>query len=127
MADLLHLAFAAFGKRDTILRLIQLAGPTIEEAKKAAPEFVPLAKELVAQLFPELQRQMAGKDLGHFSVRWLQGALNKVLHESLLTDGDYGDATKAAVKRYQTMRGLTVDGWAGLEVSSHLYLDLQKL
>lgn len=46
-------------------------------------------------------------------VRWLQSALNTVLRTTLTVDGVYGEATREAVKQFQAMSGLQVDGVAG--------------
>jgi hypothetical protein len=46
-------------------------------------------------------------------IRWLQTTLNKVLGLSLTVDGIYGEATRAAVVRFQQTQGLQADGVAG--------------
>ena len=46
------------------------------------------------------------------SVKWLQYALNEK-GASLVVDGKFGDATERAVRTYQDLKGLTVDGIAG--------------
>jgi peptidoglycan hydrolase-like protein with peptidoglycan-binding domain len=46
-------------------------------------------------------------------VRWLQTTLNEVLGLSLAVDGIYGETTRAAVIRFQQMKGLQADGVAG--------------
>ena len=48
-----------------------------------------------------------------YSIKWLQESLNSLVDAGLKVDGDYGPATKAAVKKFQQQFGLTVDGWAG--------------
>jgi murein L,D-transpeptidase YcbB/YkuD len=52
-----------------------------------------------------------------YSVEWLQQSLN-TLGANLKVDGDYGDATKAAVRAFQQAHGLTVDGWAGVNTQA---------
>lgn len=46
------------------------------------------------------------------SVKWLQYALNEK-GASLVVDGKFGDATERALRTYQDLKGLTVDGIAG--------------
>lgn len=46
------------------------------------------------------------------SVKWLQYALNEK-GASLVVDGKFGDATERAVRTYQDLKGLTVDGIVG--------------
>ena len=44
------------------------------------------------------------------AVRWLQGALNRVLGARLRVDGVLGTQTRAAIRAFQLRRGLSVDG-----------------
>lgn len=52
--------------------------------------------------------------------RWLQESLNKVLGTTLVVDGMYGEATRAAVREFQARHGLQVDGVAGPITRSRL-------
>jgi lysozyme family protein len=61
---------------------------------------------------------------GH-DVLWLQAALNKVLKIDLITDGLYGRETRSAVRDYQKLRGLTVDGLFGPKTDEALTGDLK--
>ncbi len=56
--------------------------------------------------------------------KWLQAALNKYQNAGLTVDGDYGSATTAAVKAFQTSVGLTADGQAGVQTVSMLMYKL---
>lgn len=47
------------------------------------------------------------------NVEELQSALNEVLGLNLIIDGSYGNVTKLAVKQFQELEGLVVDGFAG--------------
>ena len=58
-----------------------------------------------------LQKNAINQTYGD-AVRWLQTALNNVLHTGLVVDGAYGPLTEAAVKQFQTANGLTVTGKA---------------
>lgn len=55
------------------------------------------------------------RGLGHLQpqVRFLQTLLNALVGAGLQVDGYFGQATLAAVKRFQTERGLAVDGVVG--------------
>lgn len=55
---------------------------------------------------------------GH-AVRDLQTALNR-FGAGLVVDGDYGDATEAAVRDYQRRMGLVMDGTAAEKTLAHL-------
>lgn len=46
-------------------------------------------------------------------VAWVQSALNQLVHAGLVLDGSYGAKTRAAVRDFQTIHGLDVDGIAG--------------
>nr|WP_237418657.1 peptidoglycan-binding protein [Halobacillus litoralis] len=54
------------------------------------------------------------------SVRFLQETLKSEGFYTDVLDGNYGPNTEYAVRRYQTMHGLTVDGMAGPETLSSL-------
>ncbi|MCC8151264.1 MAG: peptidoglycan-binding protein [Lachnospiraceae bacterium] len=56
--------------------------------------------------------------------KWLQNALNQYQNAGLTVDGDYGSATTAAVKTFQSSTGLTVDGQAGVQTVSMLIYKL---
>ena len=58
-----------------------------------------------------LQKNAINQTYGD-SVRWLQTALNNVLHTALVVDGSFGPLTEAAVKQFQTANGLTPTGKA---------------
>lgn len=53
------------------------------------------------------------------SVKWLQYALNQK-GASLVVDGKYGEATERAVRTYQDLKGLVVDGIAGKNTIAEL-------
>lgn len=46
-------------------------------------------------------------------VRWLQDSLNKIQGAGLVVDGSYGRHTRAAVRKFQSLHSLNVDGQAG--------------
>lgn len=55
-------------------------------------------------------------------VKDLQRKLSKVLNISLSIDGDYGSSTTQAVKQFQKLNNLIIDGIAGAKTIRSLYL-----
>src|SRR5262245_19475930 len=56
----------------------------------------------------------------NMDVAWVQRALAKLGFDPGGVDGMMGPKTQAAVKAYQTARGLTADGWVGAETQAKL-------
>ncbi|MFL5910943.1 MAG: protein-arginine deiminase family protein [Gaiellaceae bacterium] len=56
-------------------------------------------------------------------IRWYQDALNRIDNANLDVDGILGPLTRAAVRRYQTRRGIGVDGIVGPVTERTLMLD----
>lgn len=54
------------------------------------------------------------------NVRLLQKALNEILKLRLITDGHYGKLTEEAVRTYQKMNNLTVDGVYAGPITEHI-------
>src|SRR4051812_15636941 len=46
-------------------------------------------------------------------IRWAQAALNRLIGARLVEDGIAGGRTRAAIRSFQTRKGLTADGIAG--------------
>lgn len=61
-----------------------------------------------------------------YSVQWVQHSLNELSNAGLRIDGDYGPATKAAVKEFQEEHGLTADGWAGVQTCAAIAEELSE-
>lgn len=59
-------------------------------------------------------------------VKKLQSRLKELGYLKGSADGDFGDATEAAVKAFQAQNGLTVDGKAGANTQTKLYSDSAK-
>lgn len=53
-------------------------------------------------------------------VKWLQTKLNSKAKANLVVDGKFGSNTQKAVKQYQKLNGLKVDGKAGNNTNTHL-------
>jgi peptidoglycan hydrolase-like protein with peptidoglycan-binding domain len=61
-----------------------------------------------------------------FDVEWVQESLNTLVDADLEVDGEIGPETVKAVKKYQGLRGLDVDGWLGVLTLSKLEEDMSK-
>lgn len=59
-----------------------------------------------------------------FGTAWVQRALNTCIHAGLTVTNTYDDATKAAVSNFQSVKKLTVDGYAGKETIVMLIREL---
>ena len=71
-----------------------------------------LSRPASSRLVHKAQQQAERGDLAA-AVKTLQRTLNKCYGESLAVDGNFGPATKAAVKRAQADHHITQDGVAG--------------
>jgi murein L,D-transpeptidase YcbB/YkuD len=85
------------------------------------PDFSDLLDRLTPDK-PEEKKPESAYPVG--SVEWLQESLNTLNHAGLVVDGDYGELTREAVKDYQQVHGLKVDGWAGPETISSVVAEL---
>lgn len=125
---------ALYGKRDRLERAAELAQPILEVLKPsfpliqaALPELLDIGKEVAAVVWPDLQAKLASSQpLATFGVRDVQQAIVK-LGDGIKVTGEYDEPTKAAVKRYQLSKGMTVDGWAGPATITALMVDVAKL
>lgn len=118
--DLIGLAFKALHRRDDLMRVVTLLTPAWEALQKELPELTPLVTSLVKDFAPDI-----GNAAAEYDVHWLQRSLN-TLGAKLKIDGDYGDATKAAVRDFQKKHGLDVDGWAGTITAAAIKRELDR-
>jgi murein L,D-transpeptidase YcbB/YkuD len=108
------LAYRIFENRDEIEYLAGRLKPYKDMLAKDAPDLLPRMQTLFHKMFPEAAMVPA-----RYDIRWIQESLNK-LGEHLHVDGINGDATKAAVERFQAQHGLEADGWVGFQTGSVL-------
>src|SRR5262245_60043885 len=108
---------------EQLLRLL----PLILAAAQRIPELqqiLPLLTQIGNTKFPGLPgdraAEAAATTLDVNGVKWTQTALNLLLSASLDVDGVYGNATKAAVTKFQSMKSLEADGWAGTKTTDAL-------
>lgn len=93
-------------------------------ALQLIPQFIPLGQyPLVAQALAAL----AAYD--HNTVKWVQGALNQLVHPNppLVVDGLWGPKTKAAVEQFESTLGIQAGGVLSNAIVSGLQTALQKL
>jgi peptidoglycan hydrolase-like protein with peptidoglycan-binding domain len=135
LANYVPAAWRAYQHLEQIQSLQQRAQPHIQALLALAPE----AQRLYTAIFPDAPRPQpavgaprpdlplqppAPKRIG-ISVKHLQEMLNH-FGANLKVDGDYGQATHAAIKKYQQDNGLEPDGWAGTITLHHLYKRIQN-
>lgn len=61
-----------------------------------------------------------------YDVKWLQESLNK-LGAKVTVDGRYGEATREAVRKFQSEHGLESDGWSGALTTAAIVEALEKI
>jgi len=110
-----------------IRQLVSILKPTVHELRKVWPEAYPTTVALFAEALPEAAKEWAKPHIMPIAgdVRWVQESLNK-LGAKIDVDGDYGEATRKAVKTFQTKHGLAADGWAGMITLAALYTELRR-
>jgi murein L,D-transpeptidase YcbB/YkuD len=96
--------------RHLMARIVAME-PAFEVASGIIADGKALANEIMPGIIPP----------ENYDVKWFQETLNLVAGEHLTVDGDYGTATRAAVKRLQAAHNLHVDGWVGPETLTLLY------
>lgn len=67
-----------------------------------------------------LQQGMSGADVKELQIRVAGWAADSASHTYVALDGDFGPGTYAAVKRFQSAYGLSVDGVVGPQTQSTL-------
>ncbi len=96
--------------RDLYSRVMDL-----EPAFKEMSAIYEQGKALLSQIAPGLV------PVENYNVEFIQQTLNAKSGEHLMVDGQYGTATRAAVKRFQEANGLVSDGWVGLRTMGALF------
>jgi lysozyme family protein len=98
-------------KKDSRLGIVPMMVALVQrDASLALADLLPVmvAPSLVPPDGPPL-----GVGGGVHSTKWLQASLNTLIKAGLKVDGSYGRRTRAAVKRFQKIAGIHVDGFAG--------------
>ena len=133
--DIIGIGFRIVAHRAEIMELWDRIAPMIREASGMYPEVRELVNKIVPGLMVDEERSLppltgGATELGgkqDFSVAWLQESLNTLDDAGLEVDGDYGEATKAAVTKYQETRDLEVDGWAGVGTLAKIHAELERI
>jgi peptidoglycan hydrolase-like protein with peptidoglycan-binding domain len=118
--DWVNIAFKVFANREKIFDMFQQIKPLIPQITKVAPK--------VGELMQEIDPSLMNAPQTSFSVEWMQESLNKLTDDvDLVVDGDYGEMTREAVRKFQEQNGLTADGWAGIQTCVEIYKKMQEL
>jgi murein L,D-transpeptidase YcbB/YkuD len=102
-------------EREAKIRYLMARIVAMEPAFEVASGIIADGKALANEIMPGIIPPE------NYDVKWFQETLNLVAGEHLTVDGDYGTATRAAVKRLQAAHNLHVDGWVGPETLTLLY------
>jgi peptidoglycan hydrolase-like protein with peptidoglycan-binding domain len=102
-------------QREAEIKALYLRVMDLEPAFKEMSAIYAQAKTLLSEIAPGLI------PVENYNVEWIQQTLNTKAGEHLVVDGQYGTATRAAVKRFQIARGLVADGWVGLKTMGALF------
>jgi peptidoglycan hydrolase-like protein with peptidoglycan-binding domain len=115
-----EVAFKLFSNRDKIFDIYKQIKPLIPQITKVAPK--------AADLIREIDPDSVNTPQTSFSVEWMQESLNKITDDiDLVVDGDYGEMTREAVRKFQEQNGLEPDGWAGIQTCVEIYKKMQEL
>lgn len=102
-------------QREAEIKALYLRAMDLEPAFKEASAIYAAARTLLSEIAPR------SVPVENYNVEWIQQTLNTVAGEHLVVDGQYGTATRAAVKRFQTAHGLVADGWVGMRTMGVLF------
>jgi murein L,D-transpeptidase YcbB/YkuD len=132
IGDIIGIGFRVISHRDEIMQVWDKVAPMIRGASNIAPEI----KALIEKVAPDVLNERTASPLArgaaapgdpqNFSIAWLQQALNTIDDAGLEVDGDYGEATRAAVVAFQQRHSLEADGWAGAGTSAAILAELDK-
>jgi len=123
---IIGLALRIVGKREEIKAVWDKIVPLIQEIRGRDPILGDLFDKIGA---PEQEQvAVAGHaEASSYSVTWLQESLNTLGYGPVTVDGDYGNATKEAVRKFQAANPpLVVDGWAGVSTQAAIADALAK-
>jgi peptidoglycan hydrolase-like protein with peptidoglycan-binding domain len=100
--------------------------PQVQSAISESLRIMDEVNSLLRKVAPEVMSALPQQVQPVLDVKWLQTSLNTLMNAGLVVDGVYGQLTGEAVKKFQQMHGLTVDGWAGVQTEAKL-LELLQL
>lgn len=121
-------AFFALAARQ---RDIRRAFSLWQQVKAPVTELIDIVRDvgddigLLEQAKPSLSPSPVPVPLRRYTTEWIQENLNKLIGSSLKVDGDYGPATRQAVKEFQQAHPpLVVDGLAGVQTVAVMQQEL---
>jgi murein L,D-transpeptidase YcbB/YkuD len=134
MGDIIGIGFRVISHRDEIMQVWDKIVPMVRGATQVYPDIKALIEKIapgvieqqMAPVSPLVRGSAAPGDPQNFSIAWLQQALNTIDNAGLEVDGDYGEATRAAVVAFQQRHSLEADGWAGAGTSAAILAELDK-
>lgn len=134
VGNMVRIALRIVARRQQIETTWLRAYGLFDEVQKLLPEINKLLREVAPELLPPApnvvpittgtKMMMRDGSVHEFDVEWLQESLNQLINANLKVDGIYGERTRDAVKKFQTSRGLTADGWAGIVTEAKLMEEL---
>lgn len=125
--DIIGVGFRIISNRQKIMDMWNELAPVIQNVMAMYPKIKALMTDVVPELVAAAPVAKAFAPPDGFSVEWLQESLNKLDNAGLTVDGDYGEMTRAAVRKYQQATNLEADGWAGADTSASIFAKVAKL
>jgi len=127
MGSIIGIGLKIVANREKIASLWGELVPVIKTVREQFPKVKDLLDDIAPGVVDVTQPDDDEKE--PMSVDWLQESLNKLgATPQLEIDGEYGEATKKAVREYQEDHPpLVVDGWAGVATQASIYEELAKL
>lgn len=120
MTSVIGIGLKLVANREKIVQAWGQIAPIIKQVREAYPQI----KDLIDDIAPGVTEP---EEPESYSVEWLQKALNTLDNAELTVDGDYGEATKAAVREFQEDHPpLVVDGWAGVATQAAIAEELAQ-
>lgn len=120
MTSIIGIGLKLVANREKIVQAWDQIAPIIKQVRTAYPQI----KDLIDDIAPGVTEPDQPES---YSVEWLQKSLNTLDNADLAVDGDYGEATKQAVKDFQTDHPpLVVDGWAGISTQAAIAEELTR-
>jgi hypothetical protein len=97
----------------------------------AVQSLLPLLSKVGTATFPDIRdpnkaAEAAASLFDPENIKWVQTVLNLAQGENLEVDGEPGEATQAAIKKFQQTNRLEVDGWPGTKTNDALRALLVK-
>jgi peptidoglycan hydrolase-like protein with peptidoglycan-binding domain len=133
IGDIIGIGFRVISHRDEIMQVWDKIVPMIRGATGIYPDIKALIEKVAPGVLnertvssPLVRGAAAPGDPQNFSITWLQQSLNTIDDAGLEVDGDYGEATRAAVVAFQQRHSLEADGWAGAGTSAAILAELDK-